>query len=346
MSNSRRRSAAVLALVIGAGIAGPTVARAQAPVTAPPGATVDSWAVTPSGTNPNEPGDRPALTYDVAPGTTMKDSVTIFNYGTSQLTFRVYPTDAFNNPQGGFDLLTGDKEPSDAGRWVSVAQGNITVPSRTSLVMPFTLSVPADARPGDHAGAILASSTAEGRDSEGRVVNLDRRTGTRLYVRVAGPLEPGLVVQKVETVYHSRTNPLRGSVDVTYVVRNVGNVRLGAHQLLELKNPVGRRMKKAVPADLSEVLPGNSVTVHAHFDGVTAAVRLTAKATLTRFPVGDPLAGDGGRPSGAGHTWAIPWALLTAVVALTLAWWARKRFRRPPAEEWIAVPSYPMGPGM
>src|SRR5262245_27067586 len=58
--------------------------------------SIQSWALAPSGADPGEPSSRPNLSYETAPGAEIQDSVTLWNYGNTQLTFRIYATDAFN----------------------------------------------------------------------------------------------------------------------------------------------------------------------------------------------------------------------------------------------------------
>ena len=45
-------------------------------------------------------------------------------------------------------------------------------------------------------------------------------------------------------------------------------------------------MKQAPGPDLVELLPGNAVTYTAHFEHVTAALRIKAKPVVSPFPVG------------------------------------------------------------
>jgi len=122
--------------------------------------------------DPNEAGNRTALSYDVDPGATITDSVTLYNYGNTQLTFRIYATDAFNNEDGQFDLIPGAEEPTDVGSWVTMPQANITVPPGRQVVLPITLDVPANATAGDHVGAILAANDAEGTGPDGTALDL------------------------------------------------------------------------------------------------------------------------------------------------------------------------------
>ncbi len=322
----------------------PTTKALQSDPDLEPG-VVNSWALTPAGDKPGEPGTRPNLSYELSPGAEVKDAVTLLNYGNVQLTFRIYATDAFNNVDGNFDLLTGDKTPVDAGSWVTLPQANITVPAQATATLPITIAVPPDAGPGDHAAAILASSQAEGTGADGKIINLDRRTGSRLYVRVAGPVSPALDVEKIKGTYHPALNPLGGSLDVSYTVRNRGNVRLAAKQRLALQAPFGIGLDKATPVDVPELLPGNSVTLQATFSGVPATVLLATKITLT------PLAAkDAASPEAAaertrtGRTLAIPWSVLVLLLVVGLLTYARKAYRRHRDEDAATSPSSSTGP--
>jgi hypothetical protein len=321
-------------MVLGVGVAQPAGAQDQPPAGQP---TINSWAMTPTGTDPTEPSSRPYLSYELDPGATVQDSVTLWNYGNTQMTFRIYPTDAYNTVTGSFELLAGDKAPTDAGAWVTMPQPNVTVPAHAKIDLPITLTVPPDARPGDHAGAVLASSQVLGTGPDGKTVTVDRRTGTRIYLRVHGALNPSLSVENVHTVYHAAVNPFGGSLDVDYTVRNTGNLRLSGHQHIGVKNPLGKEMKQQTPPDVPELLPGNAITLHAHFSGVTAAFRLSTTITVTPFfaATGNAPAVAAGPPltavSASAKTWAIPWSAFAALFIAWLLWRvysSRRRTRR------------------
>jgi hypothetical protein len=283
---------------------------------------VNSWALAPTGRNPAEPSSRVYLSYNIAPGSTLKDSVTLWNYSNVQLTFQVYATDAFNNPKGAFELLPAAKRPTDAGTWVTLPQPNITAAAHTKIDLPFTLTVPANARPGDHAGAILAANAVTGTGPDGKTVTVDRRTGSRMYIRVAGPVQPSLVVENVRTVYHPALNPLGGSTDVTYTVRNSGNVRLAAHQQVAASAPFGIARKVHKPADVPELLPQNAITLHEHYTGSPALLRANADIQLQPFSPSPDVQVKALRRGG--HTWAMPWSI---IAVLLIVWLARRSYR-------------------
>jgi hypothetical protein len=340
------RIVVAVAMALGIGLIGGPVPPASAvdgPTTPPAGSpqAIESWALAPTGADTAQPGTRTAFTYAVAPGAAVNDSATLWNFSTGPLTFTVYATDAFNNATGGFTLLPGNKEPKQLGSWISLDTRVITVPARTKVDIPFTLNVPAKAEPGDYAASVLASATTAAIQSDGHQVTLDRRTGSRVYLRVAGPVNPGLSVENVSSTYHGAFSPFDGSLDVSYTLRNPGNVRLGAKQEIVVHDIFGRTVAKTRVPTIDELLPGNAVTFHRSLTGVPATFRVSATVTAT------PTAPNGvtdALPAAATattHTWAIPWTLVLLVILLVLLWRIWRRWHDPERRD----PTTAGGPG-
>lgn len=297
----------------------------------PPGAVGDaevhSWTLVPASDEPDRAASyRPNLSFDLAPGTTVEDAVTVFNYSTVPLNFEVFATDAFNNPDGDFDLLATDEEPVDVGSWVTMAQGHVTVPAKGSATVPITIAVPADARPGDHVGAVLASAPVTGAGPGDQVVTFDRRTGTRLYVRVDGPTQAELAVSQVRTDYRPSLDPLGGSAEVTYRIENIGNVRVGADHVAAVSGPFGLLAQRSSRATVEELLPGEGVMIKTTIDGVAATGVAFTDVDVDPRPVGG--AADLSSASGGAITVAPPWTLFALVLVAALAVYARHAYRR------------------
>ncbi|MCU1392687.1 MAG: hypothetical protein JWM34_1115 [Ilumatobacteraceae bacterium] len=294
---------------------------------------VESWALAPAGSaDPDQAGNRPELSYTLDPGGSATDSVTLYNFGNVELTFRVYSTDAFNNAQGQFDLLPGDQVPVDAGTWVKLPLENVTVPPKKQVTFPITITVPADAAPGDHAGAILASNSTASTDASGQIVNLDRRTGTRMYIRVNGPLTPDIAVTNVQTDYSQALNPVGGSAKVTFDVVNRGNVRLGGTPTVSVGGPFGLGDSTVILPAIAELLPGQKASLTADLKNVPA---LFVDSTKVHFK---PTANDGTTTGDAGTgtdvTFAPPVSVLIVLIAVIFGLLARRALtRRRRAEE-------------
>jgi hypothetical protein len=326
--------AATAAAVVFCALAAP-VSGQDAP---PDGEVIHSWALSPAGTSddPSQPNNRPNLSYEVDPGAVVEDAVTLYNYSNVPLNFRLYATDAFNDDTGAFSLLAGDEDPVDVGTWVSLAASTVTIPARSQATVPITVKVPADARPGDHVGGLLASSEALGAGDDGNTVTIDRRTGTRLYIRVAGRVEQDLAVESVATDYRPALNPLGGSATVRYVITNRGNVRLAGRHRVTISGPLGFARQQGPEQELEELLPGESITIEQTFDGVPATAVEITKVRLEPSTVAGE---DGDLPTvtRSGMALALPITLILLTVAAWLALRARHalvRHRRaePPPE--------------
>jgi hypothetical protein len=321
---------AAVALVL-VGLWAPVAPAADAP--APGQQVVNSWALTPTGTDPNQPGSRPTFTYTLAPGASVTDSLTVWNYSNVQLNFHIYATDAYNTRSGSLDLLTAEQKPKDVGSWVTIDQNHLTLPPSSKASLGIKIAVPANATPGDHTAGIVAASQTDASNAEGKHVILDRRVGSRLYMRVSGAVKPTLSLENVSSDYHEALNPLDGSLDVTYTVRNTGNVRLGARQKVSVSDLLGSVADKTPPV-LDELLPGGAVTRTEHFSGIAATLRVSAEVEVTPFipkatGVALPKTTKLATTSEATHAWAIPWLLILVLLVLgaTISYSRRRRRR-------------------
>ncbi len=305
----------------------PVADNSVAPASDTPPELVQSWTLAPAGSlDGDAAGNRPNLTYLASPGTVIPDAVIVYNFSNVPMNFRVYATDAFNNDEGQFDLLPGDQKPVDVGSWVSIAQENITLPPGKQATIPITITVPLDAAPGDHAGAIVAASTSQSDNGDGQVVNVEWRTGTRLYMQVSGQLTRELSVLEVAGEYHHALNPFGGSTDVTFRVENRGNTRLGGTPTVTVDGPFGLGERTLVLPELVELLPGEDVTVTATLDGVPALLSQTA--TVRIDPPAAAVEAGAEAAIGTDRLFAPPLTLLLLVLAGVFALLAVRAYRR------------------
>ncbi|MFV2173017.1 WxL protein peptidoglycan domain-containing protein [Actinomadura sp. LOL_016] len=319
--------AATLAAALLAAPAPPASAATAAAVPAATAATAPgpagvTWAVRPAG--PKGPNGRDYFVYSVSPGQTVTDKVTVTNLSNAAQTFGVYATDAFNTADGSFALLTAAQRPTGVGTWIDFGKNAYRVEPGKAVDIPFTLTVPHDATPGDHGGGIVASVTRPETASGGRTVNVDRRVAARVYLRAAGPLRPTLQISELRTGYASE--PLgAGRMDVTYTVRNTGNVRVAALARVSAQGPFGVALGEPVERRVPELLPGGSYTFRERVGGVAPAGRLTASVLLSAT---DPRSGApvAARPIvRRASLWHVPWAAAVVLAAAAAFVVARRR---------------------
>ncbi|RKN22091.1 DUF916 domain-containing protein [Micromonospora musae] len=292
------------------------------PSPASPGPTAVTWGVAPS--SAKGPNGRAAFNYKLDPGATLTDYVAVTNHSTRPVTLSLYASDAFTTKQGGFDLLAGGQQPTDVGSWVRLPSRTLTIPSTSRLDVPFTLTVPRNATPGDHAGGIVASLAAATADAQGNQVSVDHRVGARIYLRVTGELQPALTVENLRVQHTGSLNPLAGgTLSATFTVRNTGNARLSGQPALGVAGPLGLARRSVDGAALPEILPGAELTTTVRMSGVLPLIRLTASATVTPAAVGDQVLDPPPRAGAAEATvWAVPWPQLALLALLALAGWA------------------------
>lgn len=330
------RFGAALAAALLAVLLGPPAAGEAAPRPAPsadPGAV--RWAVQPSG--PGGPTGRNYFTYDLAPGDSVTDHVGVTNLGDRPLTFAVYGTDAYTTTDGAFALLPSDRAATDVGAWIGVERRSWTVQPGRRADIPFRLTVPRNATPGDHTGGVIAAVAQDGVTADGQRVRLDQRIAARVYLRVAGEVRPAVTVESVRVGYDTPLNPIgRADLTVTYRIRNSGNVRVGGTGAVVVDGPGGWTLSRTSPVDLPELLPGAEFTVTERVTGVPPALRLTATVDLAPTTVDTALP----PVQRTASVWAPPWLLIAALAAAGAWLYLRRRRRRPTS----AAPSTTPGP--
>lgn len=249
--------------------------------------------------------DRDNYDYTLDPGGTLDDGLVVANNGTAPLDLAVYAADAFTTSEGRLDLRTKATPATGVGAWIHPGQDHLTIQPGQSTEVPFTVSVPANATPGDHLGGIVTSLTQG---------NVERRVGIRLQVRVGGDLSPGLSVEDLDVRY-SGTPFGKGDATITYAIHNTGNATLAARQAVSVAGPFGSwRVPAARVDDSPRLLPGETWHVSVPVHGVVPSLQLTATVTLVPL-LTDAVGSTAPLPAAetTTHAWAIPWLLLLLV---------------------------------
>jgi hypothetical protein len=286
-----------------------------------------TWAVQPS--TVKGPDGRATFTWtDVKPRTVLHDYVGVSNFTSKPVTFKVYATDGFVDKNGSLNFLPAATAPTDIGTWVHPLHDSVKVPAHSRVNEPFTVTVPANATPGDHTGAMLASILTSGQ------VKIDYRIGVPIYLRVSGKLRPVLSIESTSTSYHNTINPFGGGgTNVSYTVHNTGNVRLTGTQTVSVTGPFGVTLATVHPAPLQQLLPGTFVRVSAHLPGVYPAGPLTVHVKVIPVPINGLRHTTGAPLAAVKHSvgmWALPWPLLVLLILLAgggygVWWWMRRR---------------------
>ncbi|MEU8183192.1 hypothetical protein AB0B86_20790 [Micromonospora sp. NPDC049047] len=313
-----RRALTVLAVVTLAVTAAPTVAAAE------PDPKALTWTVQPA--TPSGPDQRRWINASLDPGQVVTEHLAVRNFSRNAVAFSLKAADGYLTDKGRFNMLSSDRPSVDGGTWIDVRE-KVTVGPGETRVVPFTITVPRAATPGDHPAGIAATVT-----STGGTVNVESRVGFRVMVRVNGTAQAALSVRDLNATYTSSWNPFAGgTVRVRYTVQNDGNVWVSGTSRVAVSDLLGRTDHDAT-GQVEELLPGGTRQIDTRADGIWALGRVRTTVSTSPTVLGDAQAGAEVRQASASvTTWVVPWAqlvLLCLVAALLLGVRAVLRHRR------------------
>ena len=265
--------------------------------------------------------------YTINPAGRLEDAIVVVNHGAASLHLALHGADGLTTRAGRLDLVT-DSGSKGVGAWVRPGRGDVRVPPGESVQVPFTITLPADAAPGDHVGGIVTSLTQAG---------VKQRASIPIRLRVGGALKPALSVERLRVDYSETASPIgKGDATVTYTIHNAGNATLTARQSVSVTGPFGRWAVRAGRiADTPPLLPGETWKVSAPLHDVAPALRLTA--TVTLVPLLTDAAGSTAPLAAidaSGHALTVPWSLLVAIIGLSGLVVAGRAFRPRRRQRW------------
>ncbi|MFH8476316.1 hypothetical protein [Streptomyces sp. NPDC018000] len=280
-------------------------AAARTPTPASPA----SWTVRPAVGGIGTHGGRPYFYLEGPPGTVLQDRLSVTNSGTSPVTVRLRGADAHNAADGGF-TARGTVGSTGTGAWLRTAATKVTVPARTRADVPFSVTVPAGATPGDHPGAIVVESGG-------------RSVGVRVQLRVGGPALAALTVEDVTV--SGRT--------IHYTLVNRGNTALAPRIAADADGVFGTLLRREARTLPVELLPGQRVRLGEAWPGAPALDSVTVRLRVT--------AAGGAHSEATARAVFVPWVpvaggallLLAAVAAGAYAYRLRRSSGRPPEDD-------------
>ncbi|MFF8319301.1 COG1470 family protein [Streptomyces bobili] len=237
------------------------------------------WSAAPAGQG------RPSFYAEGAPGAVLRDTLAVTNRGTRPLTVRLRAT----------------------GLPVALPGTALRIPARTRAEVPFTLTVPPDAAPGDRPATIVVRA-ADGRES-----------AVRLLLRIGGPRLAALTVEHV-AVRAGR---------ITYELVNRGTTVLVPRLAVRADGVLGTVLDRAPRTLPVRLPPGARLKLDEPWPDRPALDAVTVRLTVT--------ASGGARATGTASARFVPWRTAAGTTAGALLLVAtpvavRRRRRRTTAE--------------
>ncbi len=218
------------------------------------------------------------FTYSVLPGETVEGVALAINSRSEPLDVLVYAADAFTTPQGGFALQERAEDPQDLGAWVSLETDRIRLEPGERLRLPFRVTVPASAEPGDYAAGVVLEAAPRHGESEDMgddtqlQIDIIERVGARIYLTVEGKAE-----RRLDAGALSWT---RSGGDIVFLLpaSNRGNVRVPVSGTIELSGWLSEDVR--LDFGTTELLAGSDTVLTARWENPPTTFFGRATATV------------------------------------------------------------------
>lgn len=169
----------------------------------------------------DNPRTESIFVHTLEPGAVQKEGITVVNNSTETKTVLVYAADSTPSTGGAFACKQFSEEKTDVGSWISLNKTELTLSAGSTQIVPFTITVPANAGVGEHNGCVLIQEKKPKRDDQPGV-NLSIRTGLRVAIMVPGDIERKLEIAGFD---YKRQ---KWVIILSPRVRNAGNVSIDA----------------------------------------------------------------------------------------------------------------------
>ncbi|MEV0094703.1 hypothetical protein [Streptomyces sp. NPDC050738] len=252
------------------------------------------WTLAPRGEG------RPYFYLEGSPGTVLQDTLSLTNPGAKPVTVRLRGAQGYNTAEGSFAVRP------TADNWITPLVTSAKVPAHTRADIPFSITVPPGAQPGDHPAAVVA--TAAGRE-----------VGVRIQLRLSGPTLSALTVEDVSVD--------KGAGLIRYTLVNRGNTTLTPRLAVRADGILGRVLNRPARTLPLELLPSQRVKRTEKWPGTPLLDSVDVILTAT--------ADDATPAQGTASATFVPWGLLAGAGLLVAGaaggatWYVRRRRRTP-----------------
>jgi LysM repeat protein len=207
----------------------------------------------PANPRADNPRTESIFVYELAPGSSVQDTVEVYNNTEEQKTIAVYPTDSVISSGGAFACAQAADPIKDVGGWIKLDKSQVTLSPSTSEKIDFTVTVPDFAEPGEHNGCIAIQEANAESANVGNGIALSFRSAIRVAITVPGEITKELTIRDVTLT--DKSDKLAGSV----LLRNNGNVSLDTKVQADVRGLFGATVQSisgtypALPQTVTEL---------------------------------------------------------------------------------------------
>lgn len=213
-------------------------------------ATSRDILVNPCENDPNESKTKSWFVEKTKAGETIEQCFKLQNISKEPKTFLVTSEDGIPNSAGSFAMTSQDKEKNGVGKWIELANTELTVEPESILKENFKIKVPSDVEAGEYAGAIaIMEKPGENEKTFGNF-KIQSRYGARIYITIEGELNTGTEFENFSfitpdsSIYNKfvRNAPSFAGDDVTmtWSFKETGNIFTVLKGTLTVTDPDGQ----------------------------------------------------------------------------------------------------------
>jgi hypothetical protein len=199
----------------------------------------------------DQPPGMSYFVYDAARGSSISGRIRVTNVGSTTGNLLMYGVDGTTAQPSGIVFVDGKEPRRDAGAWIRLGAYRLTLLAGESRVVPFDVTVPAHAKPGQHVGGIVAENltlsgspaTAVARtpgpnpSSGALVIKIRSLTIVAFQMNIHGALKPGLEVSGVGTGGN------QGHQTLVISMADTGNTILKPTGTIDVTNTAGQSVQ-------------------------------------------------------------------------------------------------------
>ncbi|HEV2653820.1 MAG TPA: DUF916 domain-containing protein [Ktedonobacteraceae bacterium] len=213
-----------------------------------------NFALQPTTYNPKIPVTRSYFVLNTKPGTTLSENIRVTNVGMATGSVRLYPVSATTAQTSGIAYLSRNDALHDVASWIKMGQQPVTLAPGQSQIVPFQISVPASALPGQHVSGITAENlTLQNGSTKGSLhINLQHLSVMAVQVNVPGPTVEQMAVTGIKASGSS------GYQSLLVALSNTGNQMLKLTGELKVRSAQGLLLQD-LPVKMDTLLPDTSI---------------------------------------------------------------------------------------
>lgn len=139
---------------------------------------------------------------EAEPGHTVEQSIGLRNDSEEPIELRLVPVDATTGPLGGVSYGLEQEDRQAVGTWIQLERDKLILAPGASKTIPFSVSIPASAAPGEHVGGISVyvpkEEEGQGPTETGAAVLVRSRRIVAVQVQLPGGNPAHMVIRGVE----------------------------------------------------------------------------------------------------------------------------------------------------